>query len=91
MAHRVIRKEASGVGYDLNARLLERFSGISGGATAFVQPGEDIEAKVSEVFSRITSPVLTAPELKCSLPLNRTSPGRLPDLFSGGQLALTGR
>jgi Ca-activated chloride channel family protein len=80
-----------GVGYDLNARLLERFSRVTGGSTTFVDETENIESKVSEFFSRLTSPVLTSPELKCSLPLNRTSPGRLPDLFAGGQISLVGR
>ncbi|MDR1314021.1 MAG: VIT and VWA domain-containing protein, partial [Deltaproteobacteria bacterium] len=80
-----------GVGHDLNARLLERFSSISGGTTVFVAEDEDIEAKVSEFFARLTSPVLTSPELKCSSPLNRVSPKRLPDLFSGGQISVVGR
>jgi Ca-activated chloride channel family protein len=80
-----------GVGYDLNARLLERFSSVSGGSTTFVDETEDIEAKVSEFFSRITSPVLTSPEIKTSLPVNRTCPRRLRDLFAGGQISMVGR
>jgi Ca-activated chloride channel family protein len=80
-----------GVGYDVNARLLERFSSASGGSTVYVRPGDNIEGKVSEFFGRITSPVLTSPELKSSLPLNRRCPKRLPDLFGGGQIAVMGR
>jgi Ca-activated chloride channel family protein len=80
-----------GVGYDLNARLLERLASISGGSTVFVEEGENIETGVSGFFSRLTSPVLTSPVLSCSLPLNRMTPERLPDLFSGGQIAVTGR
>jgi Ca-activated chloride channel family protein len=80
-----------GVGYGLNARLLERFSSVTGGSTVFMNEMENIESKVAEFFSRITSPVLTRPCLSCSLPLNRMTPGRLPDLFSGGQITAVGR
>ncbi|MDR2613253.1 MAG: VWA domain-containing protein [Deltaproteobacteria bacterium] len=80
-----------GVGYDVNARLLERFSSVSGGTTVYVDEREDIEEKVSAFFSRITSPVLARPELASSLRLNGLCPRRLPDLFYGGQIALAGR
>lgn len=80
-----------GVGYDVNARLLDRLSGQAGGTTVFVNPDENLEAKVSSFFARITTPALTRPQLKGSLALNRVMPRELPDLFIGQQLVVVGR
>jgi len=80
-----------GVGYDVNARLLDRLSGQAGGSSVFVSPDEDLEAKVSSFFSRLTSPVLLRPELASRRPVNRVLPERLPDLFAGQQMAVVGR
>jgi hypothetical protein len=80
-----------GVGHYLNEKLMERFSGISGGATAYVDRGEAIEGEASRFFSKLTSPVLASPALGCSLPLNRMGPTRLTDHFGGEQIASVGR
>jgi Ca-activated chloride channel family protein len=80
-----------GVGYQMNARLLERFSSVSGGSTVFVEGDGQVEAEVSEFFSRITSPVLSRPRLASSASLNRLSPKNLPELFGGSQIAVAGR
>ena len=80
-----------GVGYDVNARLLDRLSGQAGGTTVFVNPGENLEDKVSSFFARITTPALTRPQLKGTLALNRVMPQELPDLFTGQQLVVVGR
>lgn len=80
-----------GVGYDVNARLLGRLSGQAGGTTVFVNPDENLEAKVSSFFARITTPALTRPDLKGTLQVNRVMPQELPDLFTGQQLVVVGR
>jgi Ca-activated chloride channel family protein len=80
-----------GVGYDVNARLLDRLSGQAGGSSVFVSPDENLETKVSSLFSRLTSPVLVRPKLASSRPINRTLPDQLPDLFAGQQMAVVGR
>lgn len=80
-----------GVGFDVNARLLDRLSGQAGGSSVFVNPDEDLEAKVSAFFSRLTSPALTRPALSADRPLNRVLPDRLPDLFMGQQMVVVGR
>lgn len=80
-----------GVGYDVNARLLDRLSGQAGGSTVFVNPDENLEAKIASFFSRITTPALTRPQLKGELALNRVMPQELPDLFIGQQLVVVGR
>ena len=81
-----------GLGFDVNARLLDRISGAHGGTTEYVKPDEDIEAKVARFAARLTAPVLT--DLKIELvgvDVNRTFPRQLPDLFEGGQLVWVGR
>jgi Ca-activated chloride channel family protein len=81
-----------GVGYDVNARLLDRVSGGNGGTSVYVKPDEDIEAHVSRFYEKLTSPVLTG--IAVEMPgtdTNRVYPRDVPDLFQGGQLVLVGR
>lgn len=86
-----VRLFSFGVGYDVNARLLDRLSGQAGGTSVFVSPEENLETKVSEFFSKITTPALTRPALTSSRNLNRVLPEELPDVFTGQQLVVVGR
>jgi Ca-activated chloride channel family protein len=81
-----------GVGYDVNARLLDRISGGNGGTSVYVKPDEDIEAHVASFYAKLTSPVFTDIALEFSgTDVNRMYPRDVPDLFEGGQLVLVGR
>lgn len=81
-----------GVGFDVNARLLDRLSGGNGGTTVYVKPVEDIEAHVARFYARLTSPVLTDIRVEFDgTDVNRLSPRDIPDLFEGSQLVITGR
>jgi len=89
-----------GVGYDVNSRLLDRLSQDNFGVSEFVRPDESIEQHVSQLYSRISSPMLTDVKLSVELdsPLsdsaqvtNRVYPRRLMDLFAGQQLVVVGR
>jgi Ca-activated chloride channel family protein len=83
---------AFGVGFDVNARLLDRVSGGNSGTSEYVKPDEDIEAHVARFYSRMTSPVLARIRVEFDgSDVNRTYPRDVPDLFEGGQLVLTGR
>ncbi len=83
---------AFGVGFDVNARLLDRLSGGNAGTSEYVRPDEDIEAHVGRFYARMSSPVLTALAIEMAgTDLNRTYPRDLPDLFEGGQLVWVGR
>ena len=90
-AKNVARLFAFGVGYDVNARLLDRLSGQAGGASVFVAPNEDIESKVAAFFAKMDSPALTRPQLDIDRKTNRIIPAELPDMFVGGQLVVVGR
>ncbi len=45
-----------GIGYDVNARLLDRLSRELGGESVYVRPNESIETYVSTVAKSIGSP-----------------------------------
>ncbi len=81
-----------GVGYDVNARLLDRLSGGNSGTSEYVQPDEDIESHVGRFYSKMTSPVLSDIQLELTgIDINRTYPRDIPDLFEGGQIVYAGR
>jgi Ca-activated chloride channel family protein len=89
-----------GVGYDVNSRLLDRISRTNFGQSEFVRPNEDIEEHVSRLYSRISSPVLTAVKvhfefdalpIEAGPPINRFYPRDSHDLFEGEQLVVVGR
>lgn len=83
---------AFGVGFDVNARLLDRLSGGNGGTSEYVKPDQDIEASVARFGGRLTSPVLSDIRIElANTDVNRTYPRDLPDLFEGGQMVWVGR
>jgi Ca-activated chloride channel family protein len=83
---------AFGVGFDVNARLLDRLSGGNAGTSEYVRPDEDIEAHVSRFYAKMTSPALAAIQIELTgTDVNRTYPRDVPDLFEGGQLVWVGR
>jgi Ca-activated chloride channel family protein len=87
-----LRLFSFGVGYDVNTRLLDRVAAENGGAADYVEPQEDLEARVSRFFDKVNHPVLT--ELALDMGGVRTDlvyPRALPDLFRGTQVALVGR
>ena len=81
-----------GVGYDVNTRLLDSLAEENRGASDYVTPKENIEAKVGALYGKIAYPVLT--DLKLNWPGVETYdvyPKNLPDLFRGGQSIVAGR
>jgi len=89
-----------GVGYDVNSRLLDKLVRSNYGQSEYVRPDEDIEDRVSRLYRRIESPVMTDvglrfvfDELKTEegQPINRVYPKGSFDLFAGEQLVVVGR
>ena len=81
-----------GVGFDVNARLLDRVSGGNGGTSEYVRPDEDIEAHVGAFYSKVTRPAFASISIEMpGTDVNRTYPRDIPDLFEGGQLVWVGR
>ena len=87
-----VRVFTFGVGYDVNTRLLDRVAAENGGTAEYVEPREDLEAKVSSFFDKVNHPVLSNVALDMGgVRTDLVYPRALPDLFRGTQLALVGR
>ncbi|MEN4100996.1 MAG: hypothetical protein ROW52_13845, partial [Anaerolineaceae bacterium] len=81
-----------GVGWDVDTYLLDSLSQHHRGLSFYVQPGEDLTERLSEFYTRISTPVLTGLELDFgTLDVYDLYPQPLPDLFSGTQVVLVGR
>jgi len=81
-----------GVGNEVNTHLLDRLSGLNGGASTYVKPGEDIEVAVSSFYAKVSNPVLEDLELEfAGGKRSDFYPPELPDLFRGSQIVQLGR
>jgi Ca-activated chloride channel family protein len=81
-----------GVGYDVNAHLLDRLSEENNGAPEYVRPNEDIEVKVSRLASKISHPAMTDIELSFASDNGyEIYPDKIPDLFYGSEVIIAGR
>jgi Ca-activated chloride channel family protein len=88
-----------GVGYDLNAPLLDGLAEYSLGRSIFVSPEDDVEAAITEVFSAISQPLFTDVGIRSvsaeGIPGTRRTYNVLPfsiaDLFGADQLVLIGQ
>lgn len=81
-----------GVGYDVNARLLDRLSVDHGGSVTYVKPGENLEVAVSEFYKTIQTPLLTNISIAFeSGGVSEIFPVQIPDFFEGSQIEIAGR
>jgi len=87
-----LRLFAFGVGDDVNTELLDTLADDNRGLVSYVRPNERIDEEVSELFSKIQTPVLSNLELDFGgIMVEEIYPPELPDLFSGTQLMIAGR
>ncbi len=84
-----------GVGYDVNTPLLRALATDSRATSTFVQPGEDVEVKVGQVYRRLRGPIFASPEITLtsggSFRITDVLPTSLPDVFEGEQLVVLGK
>ena len=81
-----------GVGYDVNARLLDRLAEQTRSVVQYIRPKEDLEVAVSQLFDKVSRPVLTNLRMDWGdLRVHDVYPKDLPDLFAGTQLTVFGR
>jgi Ca-activated chloride channel homolog len=81
-----------GVGYDVNARLLDRISEMNDGSVTYIKPGDNLEVAVSEFYKSIQTPVLTDISVTFSTgQVNEVYPVKIPDLFEGSRIDIAGR
>ncbi len=78
---------------DLNAVFLDQLAEQTKAVSTYVRPAEDIETKVSSLYSKISHPVLANLKLAVGdkVQLSEVYPPQLPDLFHGGQVVVMGR
>lgn len=81
-----------GIGYDVNAQLLDAMASTARGAADYVEPSENLETRVSNFFDKIHFPVLS----DLTIDYGRAEsdlvyPRELPDLFRGAQITVLGR
>jgi Ca-activated chloride channel family protein len=82
-----------GVGDDVNATMLDRLAEDTRALSTYVRPAEDIEVKVSSLYSKISHPVLANVKVSVgpNVSLQEVYPPQLPDLFAGGQVVVLAR
>ena len=81
-----------GVGYDVNTRLLDLLADENHGARDYVKPNEDLEVKLSALYTKVADPALSDVALDFGgADVADIYPKRLPDLFHGSQITLLGR
>jgi Ca-activated chloride channel family protein len=88
-----------GVGYDVNAPLLDGIAIDTKAESTFVLPGEDVEIKVGQVFDKLDGPVMIDPvfgslyvgDISTIPQLSMIEPTQIPDLFSGSRVLVLGR
>ncbi|MBF0544109.1 MAG: VWA domain-containing protein [Candidatus Riflebacteria bacterium] len=81
-----------GVGDTVNTSLLDRLAEETGGTSDYVSEGEDIEVKISDLFNKLTHPVMTDVSLEVkNIDVKQIYPRALSDLFKGASLTLLGR
>jgi Ca-activated chloride channel family protein len=82
-----------GIGTNLNTHLLDKITESTNAYRTYVLPNEDIELKVSDFYSKASSPVLTdiKVEFDKNVRVSDVYDKKLPDLFKGGSISLMGR
>ncbi len=73
--------------------MLDQLAEKTRAISTYVRPSEDIENKVSGLYSKISNPVLTNLNLSATndIKFSEVYPPELPDLFHGSQLVVLGR
>jgi Ca-activated chloride channel family protein len=89
-----VRVYTVGVDTAVNEGFLKRLAGLGGGACELVESEDRLDAVMDRVHRRIGAPVVTDLELEpagLEVDLESLAPRRLPALFAGAPLVLSGR
>ncbi len=82
-----------GIGDEINTHLLDKFTEITNAFRTYVTPDEDIEVKVSDIYTKIQSPVFTdlTIDFGNAITAKLMYPKKLPDLFHGSSITVLGK
>jgi len=87
-----VRLFVFGQGSDVNTRLLDFLALNNRGESEYVMPKQDIAQAVSGFFDRVGSPMLTDITIEADgVRLEDVYPQRIPDMYRGEQILVTGR
>jgi Ca-activated chloride channel homolog len=89
-----VRVYTVGVDTAVNEGFLKRLAGLGGGACELVESEDRLDAVMGRVHRRIGAPVLTELAVEAAgleLDMASLAPRRLPDLFAGSPLVVSGR
>lgn len=87
-----IRTFVFGVGEDVNSQLLDQISLENYGETVAVTLHEELTAKLTSFYETISKPLLTDLALQIEgLTIEEMYPQRLPNVYKGSQVMITGR
>ncbi len=81
-----------GVGHDVNTHLLDQVAEQTKGASAYVEPDEEIDVKVAALYDSLSHPVLTDVAMAYGgLQVEHVYPPQLRQLFRGREVLVLGR
>lgn len=81
-----------GVGNDVNTKLLDTLSEDTRGTRDYVADAENIEVKVSNLWTKVSKPAMSDVTLRIDgVAVSAIHPAKLPDLFHGGEILVAGR
>ncbi|MEW6712045.1 MAG: VIT domain-containing protein [Candidatus Riflebacteria bacterium] len=87
-----IRIFSFGVGSNLNATLIDSLAEENGGVSDYVAEEEDMEIKISSLFSKLTYPVLSDVDLQfANVEVTQIYPRKVHDLFKDSNILILGR
>jgi Ca-activated chloride channel family protein len=90
--HPKARVFAFGIGFAVNRFLLDKMAEAGRGAVEYVTLADKADEAADRFYERVRSPLLTDLSLDWgALPVTDVYPRRLPDLFSGQPVIITGR
>jgi Ca-activated chloride channel family protein len=82
-----------GIGNEINTILLDKITAATNAYRTYVTPEEDIEIKVSDLYTKVQSPVFTGLSIDFGKTVDARLlyPKKLPDLFRGSSITILGR
>ena len=81
-----------GEGFDVNTKLLDFLALNHRGEADYIQPEEDIKAKIAHFFDRVGSPIMTDLEVKFEgVEVQDVYPRKVADIYKGEQVLVYGR
>jgi Ca-activated chloride channel family protein len=82
-----------GVGEDINTHLLDKITQSTKAYRSYIGSEEDMEVKISDFYTKISSPVLTNPKISFTgnVKVSEVYPSNLEDFFKGSSQIVLGR